>query len=280
MEKIIKNATINTAEDIRTLASEISTKFTFTEIPEEFLTVVKNYNEKQVNTLAYKYATLATTQDFFNSFICVQCEKAYKAITADTLSAKLNESGNIEVMESTTPIAFNNVYAMRLEYEASKHTDKDKARDKANTIKFFFGKFGVGLLQCLAYASASGEKIDGMTFKKSADLLTAYTLLKEEYTANGKDNPFDGSSNAKKCSQLSRIAEEFLGADHGLQFNKYHYDALQKMIANVNKKGIFTIDNVNGIINSYVIIARHAFNGLKIEINDKAGIFEKAKKNK
>lgn len=275
----INQATFNTVDEIRTLCTEISVDNAFETIPEKLTEKIKAFNRSKVLTKASLMVQDESTA-FYRGVICVTTDQPYFAITADTVALSLTESGNIEVKETTTALTFNDFMEAKVAYYASTHTDKAPKEDREKAIRYFFGKNGVGLLQCLAFSATSAEKLDGVDLKKSADMLTAYASLKATFAEMGKDNPFDGTSNRKKVAQLETIADQLLGGmGDGWQYTKHHFDGIAKMIATVNRKGVFTIDNINGIMQSFIVVSRHAYNNLHLEIKDKAGILEKAKKN-
>ena len=280
MENMIKTATLNTAEDIRNLCTALSVDHSFEVIPATLAEKVKTFNRLRVLSKA-SLLVQKDRNDFFRSILCISTDQPYSAIVAETVTLKLTESGNIEVNDSETALVFNDFMEAKIRYFESTHTDKDTKADREKAIRYFFGKNGVGLLQCLAYSSATAEKLDGVELKKSADMLTAYATIKADFEKAGKENPFDGSSGRKKVAQLEIVFEDFTGeAATGWQYTKHHFDGVAKMIATVSKKGVFTIDNLNGVMQSFITITRHAYNHLNLSVKDKAGILPKPQKTK
>lgn len=278
MTNEIKNATLNTAEDIQNLATALNVDNTFEAIPETFAEKVKAFNRLQVINKA-KTFIVDDSKEFFRSIVCVASETPYSAIVADTVNLALTDSGNIEVNDTQTALVFRDFMEAKIALLASVHADgKPTKEDRQKALNYFYGKNGVGLMQCLIYTASNQTALDGMSLKKSADLITAYATIKAEYTAQGKENPFDGTSNRKKVDQLARVAEEFLGNFEGWQFTKYHFDALALLVATLNRKGVFTIDGVDNALQSFILVSRHAFNGIPFEVKDKAKILEKKSK--
>lgn len=270
----IKNATLNTADDIRTLTADLNLESTFENVPVELTEKVNAYNKAVVLAKA-KTFIVDNAKDFYKSIICVATDNPFNAITATVASLSLTESGNIEVKELEKALTFDDFYNAKIALLAFAHADgKPTADDRKKAHAYFYGVNGDGLLQCLIYTASNAQKLDGVTLTKSADLAKAYATIRAEYTAQKKDNPFDGDSGRKRVEQLSRVIAEFIGAFDKWQVTKYHFDAFAQIVATTNRKGVFTINSVPYAMQALILIARHAFNKVPFEVKDKAKILK------
>lgn len=276
-----QKVTFNSLEEIQTLVNTLNEKSTHESVPQCIVDGLKKYNDNQRLSTAktilannqkavdlYKALTLVTVNTDSKHLV----NDMFNAISFNSVNVILTDTNLLQVNESKTALLFKDFYRAKLDLIASTHTDKTPKEDRQKANKYFFSEYGYGLLQCLTYKMATAQTLDGVTLKKSEDLIKAYKMLKTKYESIKKDNPFDATSNTAKCEQLKAVYNEFIGNEFDKKANKYHYDAIAQIIATTTRKAVFTIASIEDTMQALILIGRYIYNGKQFAINDKAKI--------
>lgn len=277
-----QKVTFTTYEDIQNLLTTLNEKGKHDTIPQVIVDGLKEYNNNQRQATAKTLLTSkATANDLYKSLILVDISTdskhlvndMFNAISFDSVVITLTDTNLLEAKQTKTALLFKDFYKAKLELLATSHADgKPKKEDRQKANDFFFSNYGYGLLQCLTYKMATSQSLDGITLKKSVDLIKAYKMVKDKYTSIKKSNPFDATSNTAKSEQLKAVYNQFIGDTFDKKVNKYHYDGIAQIVATTSRKAVFTIASIEDTMQALILVGRYIHNGKQFVINDKAKI--------
>ena len=280
------NTTTATFTTLEEMVATANSNSTFTDVPSAIAKAVETENTAIVSNKAKSLVSVPSV-DFWRSMMCATIPTTTKekdiptalvnAVSVAVYTIKVNDNGLLELGKAEKAITFKDCYSAKLDLLSFKNADrKPTAEDKRECNKYFFGSLGYGLVQCITASAVSVEQISTFSVVGNADLMKAYSTIAEQYTANGKDNPFDGHSKTKHAEQLRVVLSAFVGEGvFEKKVNAHHYEALFKMLAHFNRKAVFVVEGVVNAMQALIIVARYAHNGVKFTIQDKARIYNK-----
>lgn len=252
----------------------------FAEIPAKIIEKQNAENAEIISEFAKSFAVL-TPAEMFKKLVCVSipddtkekeiANAIFNAVSVETCKVYITETGLLSIKDSLHSVTFAEILKAKIELLGNAHADgKPTKDDRINALKYFFGDYGVGNIQCLLHKAFINERLDGMKISENAEIVKSYAEIERHYQSTKKDNPFNGNSNTKKAEMLKYIYSS-IGISE-LKTNAYYFDGFCKMVVQMNRKAVLTVADISKAMQALLIIGRYIYNGKKFVIKDNAKI--------